>query len=176
MDINKLAETKPWLQKLPTKATWKDLVLPSDHIESLQKFMLSVACWKASEGPTALFSGPADTGKTFAAEILAKELGWPLYRVDLDMLVSKYIGETKKNLNTLFDAAGEQSVALLFIGADSLFTKRDAIKKANHLLGFIKRHQRLSILTSQSRECIDPALMRRLQLVIEFPCHNSGTT
>jgi SpoVK/Ycf46/Vps4 family AAA+-type ATPase len=88
--------------------------------------------WGGGEvgGPIALFAGPSGTGKTFASSVIAAELGWPLYRVDLGQLVSKYVGETEKNLNRLFDAAHGRPMVLQFDEADSLFGKRGEIKEA----------------------------------------------
>jgi len=81
---------------------------------------------KKLSGPASLFIGPSGTGKTFAASVIARELGWPLFRVDLGRLVSKYIGETEKNLNALFDAANDKKMVLYFDEADALFAKRGA--------------------------------------------------
>jgi SpoVK/Ycf46/Vps4 family AAA+-type ATPase len=126
----------------------------------------------------ALFSGPSGTGKTFAAEVLANAFERPLFRVDLGLLVSKYIGETEKNLNALFDAAHDRDIVLLFDEADSLFGKRGEVKEArdryanmevSHLLSRIERHQGPCILTSNLRQHLDPAFARRFQMVIEFP-------
>ena len=168
-------------------ADWKDLVLPAVCIRALKEFLLWIThreqvagAWGArlSGGPVALFVGPSGTGKTFAAEVLANAIGWPLFRVDLGRLVSKYIGETEKNLNALFDAAHGQKMVLLFDEADSLFGKRGAIKEArdryanmeiSHLLSRMERHQGPCILTSNMRRHLDPAFARRFQLVVEFP-------
>lgn len=128
-------------------------------------------------GPVALFSGPSGTGKTFAAAVLASELNWPLYRIDLGRLVSKYIGETEQNLNALFDAAHGRPMVLQFDEADSLFAKRGEIKEArdryanlevSHLLARIESHQGPCILTTNLRKQIDSAFSRRFQAVVEF--------
>jgi SpoVK/Ycf46/Vps4 family AAA+-type ATPase len=126
----------------------------------------------------ALFSGPSGTGKTFAAVVLASELDWPLYRVDLGRLVSKYIGETEKNLNRLFDAAHGRPMVLQFDEADSLFSKRGEVKEArdryanmevSHLLARIESHHGPVILTTNLRKQLDPAFARRFQVVVDFP-------
>jgi SpoVK/Ycf46/Vps4 family AAA+-type ATPase len=126
----------------------------------------------------AIFSGPSGTGKTFAAAVITAELGWPLYRVDLGRLVSKYIGETEKNLNRLFSAAHGQPMVLQFDEADSLFSKRGEVKEArdryanmevSHLLARIESHQGPVILTTNLRNHLDPAFARRFQVVIDFP-------
>ena len=164
------AVTVPGATEIPVQARWNDLVLPSHCLQSLREFLLWIThrrqvgeMWGArlSGGPVALFSGPSGTGKTFAAEVLAGELGWPLFRVDLGMLVSKYIGETEKNLNALFDATHGREMVLLFDEADSLFGKRAEVKEArdryanmevSHLLSRIERHQGPCILTSNLRK------------------------
>jgi SpoVK/Ycf46/Vps4 family AAA+-type ATPase len=129
-------------------------------------------------GPVALFTGASGTGKTFAAAVLASELGWPLYRVDLGKLVSKYIGETEKNLNALFDAAHGRAMVLQFDEADSLFSKRGEVREArdryanmevSHLLTRIEAHCGPCILTTNLRKHLDSAFARRFQAVVEFP-------
>ena len=110
--------------------------------------------------------------------MIAAELGWPLYRVDLGQLVSKYVGETEKNLNRLFDAAHGRPMVLQFDEADSLFGKRGEIKEArdryanlevNHLLARIEAHRGPCILTTNLRKNLDPAFARRFQVVVDFP-------
>lgn len=179
--------TLPGAVETAVTSTWKDLVLPPACIQNLQEFMLWVTHrrqvvqeWQGSVagGPVALFAGPSGTGKTFAAEVLANAFGQPLFRVDLGLLVSKYIGDTEKNLNALFDAAHGKDVVLLFDEADSLFGKRGEVKDArdryanmevSHLLSRIERHQGVCILTSNLRQHLDPAFVRRFQMVVEFP-------
>ncbi len=166
---------------------WEDLVLPPDRVAMLQEFLLwithkatVVTAWGGLDcgGPVGLFSGPSGTGKTFAAAVLAAGLGWPLYRVDLGRLVSKYIGETEKNLNRLFDNAHGRSMILQFDEADSLFSKRGEVKEArdryanmevSHLLARIESHQGPVILTTNLRKQLDPAFARRFQVVVDFP-------
>ncbi len=177
----------PGATLVQTKVGWDDLVLPPDRMIMLREFLLWITHkqrvveeWGGQDcgGPVALFSGPSGTGKTLAAAVMANELGWPLYRVDLGRLVSKYIGETEKNLNRLFDAAHGQSMILQFDEADSLFSKRGEVKEArdryanmevSHLLARIESHQGPVILTTNLRKQIDPAFARRFQLVVEFP-------
>jgi hypothetical protein len=168
-------------------ASWEELVLPTECLNQLQEFLYWVRNrstvvreWGGQEtgGPVALFSGPSGTGKTFAASVLANELGWPLYRVDLGALVSKYIGETEKNLNRLFDAAHGQPMVLQFDEADSLFGQRGEIRDArdryanmevSHLLARIEAHQGPVILTTNLRHHLDSAFTRRFQVVVDFP-------
>ena len=182
-----LTEAPPGAVPLDAAATWEDLVLPPACMRTLREFLLWIThrdqvanAWGARllGGPVALFAGPSGTGKTFAAEVLANALDWPLFRVDLGQLVSKYIGETEKNLNALFDAAHGQTMVLLFDEADSLFGKRGEIKEArdrysnmevSHLLARVERHQGPCILTSNMRRHLDPAFARRFQVVVEFP-------
>ncbi|MDD3581441.1 MAG: ATP-binding protein [Desulfobacca sp.] len=169
------------------QARWADLILPPDRLTMLNEFLLWITHkakviheWGGQDcgGPVALFSGPSGTGKTFAAAVLATELGWPLYRVDLGRLVSKYIGETEKNLNRLFDAAEGQPMILQFDEADSLFSKRGEVKEArdryanmevSHLLARIESHHGPVILTTNLRKHLDPAFARRFQVVVDFP-------
>ncbi len=168
-------------------ATWDDLVLPDTQRQMLHEFLYwvrerarVVGEWGGRDvgGPLALFSGPSGTGKTFTASVLAEDLGWPLYRVDLGMIISKYIGETEKNLNALFDAAHGNEIVLQFDEADSLLGKRAEVKEArdryanmevSHLLSRIEQHRGPCILTTNLRAHLDSAFMRRFQAVIEFP-------
>ena len=177
----------PGTVKVVSNVSWDELVLPEHCLRKLREFILWVTHrqqvvqdWggRVSGGPVAQFSGPSGTGKTFASEVVANALGWPLYRVDLGLLVSKYIGETEKNLNALFDAADGRQVVLLFDEADSLFSKRGEIKEArdryanmevSHLLSRIERHRGPCILTTNLRKNIDSAFTRRFQMVIDFP-------
>ncbi len=184
--------TLPGALQIPAQATWDDIVLPETCLRKLQEYLFWVTQrekieneWgaKVPGGPVALFCGGSGTGKTLAAEVIANALGWPLYRVDLGLLVSKYIGETEKNLNALFDAAENQPVVLLFDEADSLFGKRAEVKDArdryanmevSHLLSRIERYRGPCILTSNFRRNIDSAFTRRFQLVVEFPLPNEA--
>jgi vesicle-fusing ATPase len=129
-------------------------------------------------GITALFAGPPGTGKTMAAEVLAAELGLPMYRIDLSQVVNKYIGETEKNLKRLFDAADLSDLVLFFDEADSLFGKRTEVKDAHdryanleisYLLERMERFKGLAILATNRRKDLDEAFLRRLRFIIEFP-------
>ena len=130
----------------------------------------------------ALFTGPSGTGKTLAASWLATRLGLPLYRVNPAAVVSKYIGETEKNLAKLLDSAEEQNVILLFDEADSLFGKRTEVKDAHdryanldtsYLLQRIEAYPGLVILISNLRTKFDDAFLRRVKWKIEFPIPSS---
>ncbi len=187
LDRPSLNSSLPGAEHVKIRASWEDLVLPDDRLRMLKEFLLWINLrhqvideWGGQDcgGPVALFSGPSGTGKTFAAAVITAELGWPLYRVDLGRLVSKYIGETEKNLNRLFDAAHGKPMVLQFDEADSLFSKRGEVKEArdryanmevSHLLSRMEYHQGPVILTTNLRHQLDPAFARRFQVVVDFP-------
>jgi SpoVK/Ycf46/Vps4 family AAA+-type ATPase len=127
----------------------------------------------------ALFHGPTGTGKTAAAQALARELGQDVLRVDLASVVSKYIGETEKNLDAIIADAERSGAILLFEEADALFGKRSEVKDSHdryanlevaYLLQRIEAFNGIALLTTNARQNIDPAFLRRLRYVIEFPC------
>jgi SpoVK/Ycf46/Vps4 family AAA+-type ATPase len=129
-------------------------------------------------GISALFAGPSGTGKTLAAEVIAGALDLDVYRIDLSAVVSKWIGETEKNLKRVFDAAEDSSAILLFDEADSLFGKRAEVKdshdryaniEVSYLLQRMETYRGLAILTTNLRAHIDHAFLRRLRFVVEFP-------
>jgi SpoVK/Ycf46/Vps4 family AAA+-type ATPase len=135
-------------------------------------------------GISALFTGTSGTGKTLAAEVLANELGLDLYRVDLSQVVSKYIGETEKNLRQIFDAAEEGGAILFFDEADALFGKRSEVNDSHdryanieisYLLQRIEEYKGLAILTTNQKEDIDSAFLRRIRFIVEFPFPDSRT-
>ena len=128
-------------------------------------------------GVSALFYGPPGTGKTMAVQIIAKELGLELYRVDLSKMVSKYIGETEKNISALFDIAKNMNVILFFDEADSLFAKRSEVKDSNdrnanaetaHLLQKMEEYEGMVILATNLVEQIDDAFRRRIKFMVPF--------
>ena len=129
-------------------------------------------------GIAALFHGPSGVGKTFAAEALAHDLDLDLYRVDLSATVSKYIGETEKNLRRVFDAAEQSGAILLFDEADALFGKRSEVSdshdryanlEVSYLLQRMEAYRGLAILTTNMRSALDQAFLRRLRFVVAFP-------
>jgi SpoVK/Ycf46/Vps4 family AAA+-type ATPase len=129
-------------------------------------------------GIAALFWGDSGTGKTLAAEVLAHELDLALYRIDLSAVVSKYIGETEKNLRRVFDAAEDAGAILLFDEADALFGKRSEVKdshdryaniEVSYLLQRMEAYSGLAILTTNHKTALDPAFQRRLRFVVHFP-------
>src|SRR5687768_13465079 len=129
-------------------------------------------------GITALFAGESGTGKTMAAEVLANALELNLYRVDLSAVVSKYIGETEKNLRQVFDAAENGGAILFFDEADALFGKRSEVKDShdryanieiNYLLQRMEAYRGLAILATNMKSALDAAFMRRLRFLVDFP-------
>ncbi|MEH1806298.1 ATP-binding protein [Nostoc sp.] len=178
-------------QRIEPSASWKDLVLPEKeqeilheiaaHVEKRTKVYKNWGFGSKSGrglGISALFSGASGTGKTTAAELLAKELRLDLYRIDLSSIVNKYIGETEKNLRRVFDAAETGGVILLFDEADALFGKRSEVKdshdryanmEVSYLLQRIESYRGLAILTTNLKSSIDQAFLRRLRFVVQFP-------
>jgi SpoVK/Ycf46/Vps4 family AAA+-type ATPase len=129
-------------------------------------------------GINALFAGESGTGKTMAAEVLARELRLALFRVDLSAIVSKYIGETEKNLRRVFDAAEDTGALLLFDEADALFGKRSEVRdshdryaniEVSYLLQRMEAYGGLAILTTNLKSALDPAFQRRLRFIVAFP-------
>jgi hypothetical protein len=178
-------------QRIEAAASWGDLILPERQIEALREIAVHLRQrsrvyeqWgfaskgKRGQGVTALFAGPSGTGKTMAAEVLAQELQLDLYRIDLSAVVSKYIGETEKNLRRVFDAAEMGGAILLFDEADALFGKRSEVKdshdrhaniEVSYLLQRMEAYRGLAILTTNLKDALDDAFLRRLRFVIEFP-------
>jgi SpoVK/Ycf46/Vps4 family AAA+-type ATPase len=133
-------------------------------------------------GISALFIGDSGTGKTMAAEVLANELRLDLYRIDLSQVVSKYIGETEKNIKHVFDAAENGGAVLLFDEADALFGKRSEVKDSHdryanieisYLLQRMEAYRGLAILTTNMKDALDTAFLRRIRFVVQFPFPDS---
>jgi len=129
-------------------------------------------------GLTALFAGNSGTGKTMAAEILAADLDLDLYKIDLASVVSKYIGETEKNLRAIFTAAEESGAILLFDEADALFGKRSEVRDSHdryanleisYLLQQMESYRGVAILTTNMQHALDPAFLRRIRFIVQFP-------
>jgi hypothetical protein len=189
-----LKSTRPRLeslaQRVEPRATWKDIVLPETERKLLEQISAQVGQrarvyedWGFAESRTrglginALFAGESGTGKTMAAEVLANELRLNLYRIDLSAVVSKYIGETEKNLRRLFDAAEDGGALLFFDEADALFGKRSEVKDShdryanieiNYLLQRIESYKGLAILATNMKSALDTAFLRRLRFIVEF--------
>jgi SpoVK/Ycf46/Vps4 family AAA+-type ATPase len=132
---------------------------------------------------SALFFGPSGTGKTMAAEVLARELELDLFRIDLSSVVSKYIGETEKNLRRVFDAAEAGGAVLLFDEADALFGHRSEVRdshdryaniEVSYLLQRMEAYRGLAILTSNMKQALDPAFLRRIRFFVQFPFPEEG--
>jgi hypothetical protein len=133
---------------------------------------------RAGPGLACLFHGPPGTGKTMAAQAVARDAGFEIYRIDLSQVVNKYIGETEKNLSKLFDAAEDSNSLLFFDEADSLFGKRSEIKDAHdryanieigYLLQRLESYRGIAVLATNLRKNLDDAFLRRLQIIAEFP-------
>jgi len=178
-------------QRIEPGAGWDDLVLPPLQAQAVRRIALHVRhratvydSWgfadKSSRGLgiSALFAGVSGTGKTMAAEVLANELQLDLYRIDLASVVNKYIGETEKNLRRVFDAAESSGALLLFDEADALFGKRSEVKdshdryaniEVSYLLQRMEAYRGLAILTTNLKGALDPAFLRRIRFVVQFP-------
>jgi len=192
-----LAMTRPRLdvlaQNIKPKATWDDIVLPESELSLLRQIAGQVGHrhtvyedWgfaaKRTRGLSinALFAGESGTGKTMAAEVIANDLRLNLFRIDLSAVVSKYIGETEKNLRRLFDAAEDGGAILFFDEADALFGKRSEVKDShdryanieiNYLLQRIESYRGLAILATNMKSSLDQAFMRRIRFIVEFAPH-----
>jgi hypothetical protein len=178
-------------RRIDAVAGWEDLVLPASEIEILRIIAAHlrqrrrvIEDWGFAEqgarglGSSALFWGQSGTGKTMAAEVLARELQLDLYHIDLSQVVSKYIGETERNLRRVFDAAERAGAILLFDEADALFGRRSEVKdshdryaniEVSYLLQRMEAYRGLAILTTNMKEAIEPAFLRRLRFVVRFP-------
>ena len=171
--------------------TWPDIVLPADTVLQLREMCQRVARrqqvlgqWgfdrklSLGKGVNALFAGPSGTGKTMAAEIIANELELDLYKIDLSGVVSKYIGETEKNLDRIFTTAENANAILFFDEADALFGKRSEVRDSHdryanieisYLLQKMEQYEGVAILATNLRQNMDEAFTRRLQFIVEFP-------
>jgi AAA+ superfamily predicted ATPase len=189
------AQARPRLddlaESIEAKADWDSLVLPEAEKSMLRTIVAHVrnratvygtwgfgAVSSRGLGIGALFAGASGTGKTMAAEVLANELKLDLYRIDLSCVVSKYIGETEKNLRRVFDAAEDGGVVLFFDEADALFGKRSEVKDShdryanieiNYLLQRMESYRGLAVLATNMKSALDPAFMRRIRFIVSFP-------
>ncbi len=190
-----LIQSRPHLDNLAQRigpvATWDELVLPEPQTRTLheiamhvkQRFKVYDEWGFASKGSrglgiSALFTGESGTGKTMAAEVIANELHLDLYRIDLSQVVSKYIGETEKNLRRIFDAAEGGGAILLFDEADALFGKRSEVRdshdryaniEVSYLLQRMEAYRGLAILTTNMKNALDTAFLRRIRFIVQFP-------
>ncbi|ELS51352.1 ATP-binding protein [Streptomyces viridochromogenes] len=178
-------------RRIEPQAGWDDLVLHERQTGVLREIVAHVrqratvhqewgfaGTLRRGLGVTALFAGGSGTGKTLAAEVMAKELGLDLFIVDLSQVVSKYIGETEKNLRRVFDAAERGGALLLFDEADALFGKRSEVKdshdryanlEVSYLLMRMEAYRGLAILTTNMKKALDTAFLRRIRFVVDFP-------
>ncbi|MEO7094293.1 MAG: ATP-binding protein [Polyangiales bacterium] len=186
-----------YARRVDKLASWDQIVLPSDIEDSLRELVARVRFGRTvyetwgmaqtmatSRGLTALFSGPPGTGKTLVAGVIARELGLDLYQVDLSKVMSKWIGETERNLGAIFDAAEDGQVILLFDEADSLFAKRTEVRSSNdryanlevnYLLQRLDAFTGIAVLTTNASGSIDPAFKRRLSFRLSFPFPDEDT-
>lgn len=182
-------------QRIEPRNTWDDIVLPGPVTDRLKALAAQVAHryrvyeeWgfgrrmSRGRGVSALFAGPSGTGKTLAAEVIAGDLELDLYRIDLAGVVSKYIGETEKNLRRIFDAAERSGAILFFDEADALFGKRSEVKDSHdryanievaYLLQRMEEYRGLAILATNMKSHLDQAFLRRLRFVVNFPFPDS---
>jgi SpoVK/Ycf46/Vps4 family AAA+-type ATPase len=178
-------------RKITPKYVWDDIVLAVDRLEQLREICNHVkyrdrvyGAWgfdrklSLGKGLSVLFAGPSGTGKTMAAEIIASDLGLELYKIDLSTVVSKYIGETEKNLSHIFTEAETSNAILFFDEADALFGKRSEVKDSHdryanieigYLLQRMEEYEGVVILATNFRKNMDEAFVRRLHFTVEFP-------
>jgi SpoVK/Ycf46/Vps4 family AAA+-type ATPase len=177
--------------KISPRYGWDDIVLPADQAAQLLEIYdqarhhaLVYDTWgfgaklATGRGLSILFAGPPGTGKTMAAEVLAAALGLDLYKIDLSTVVSKYIGETEKNLARIFDEAATSNAILFFDEADALFGKRTQVRDAHdryanveisYLLQKMDEYEGVVVLATNMRKNMDEAFVRRLHAIIDFP-------
>lgn len=185
-----LPDPGPLAERVPARRSWDELILPSESRELLDELVSQIERREqvleafgdrlrpGERGIQALFSGPPGTGKSMAAEVIAHSLGFPLFRVDLSSVVSKYVGETEKHLGRVLDAAEDAPCVLLFDEADALFGKRGEVRggqdrfanlEVSYLLQRLEAFDGVAILTSNLKRNIDEAFLRRFTFVVDFP-------
>lgn len=179
-----------YAQRIPVVYTWEDLIVDGQVRKNLEEICSQVTYQSLvggrwgfykkkpyGRGISALFYGPPGTGKTMAAQVIAGELGLELYRVDLSRMMSKYIGETQKNISSLFEKAAYMNIVLLFDEADAFFSKRTSVKDSHdrhangevaHLLQQMEDYEGVAILTSNLKDHMDDAFRRRIKRMVEF--------
>jgi AAA+ superfamily predicted ATPase len=177
-------------QRIPTGFSWNDLVLPQDTLDAVREVVrfarfrpVLLEDWGFAaklpygRGVSAILAGPPGTGKTMVAQLLANELGFDLYRIDLSQVVNKYIGETEKNLARIFEEAESSHAVLFFDEADSLFAKRTEVKSSNdryanlevnYLLQRMETYDGVTLLATNLEQGIDEAFKRRVRFSVMF--------
>lgn len=177
--------------KIRPRFAWNDIVLPRDQVAQLREICSYVKYrhlvygeWNfdrkisLGRGLNVLFTGPSGTGKTMAAEIIANELGLDLYKIDLSTVISKYIGETEKNLDRIFTEAQNSNAILFFDEADAVFGKRSEVRDSHdryanievaYLLQKMEEYDGIVILATNLRKNMDEAFARRMHFSVEFP-------
>ncbi|HLG13145.1 MAG TPA: ATP-binding protein [Blastocatellia bacterium] len=189
------AQSSPKLGRLARKVepryAWADIVLPEDQLAQLSEVCNQARYrhvvygeWgfdrklSLGKGLNVLFSGPPGTGKTMAAEVIASELQLDLFKIDLSQVVSKYIGDTEKNLHNIFHEAQASGAILFFDEADALFGKRSEVKDAHdryanieigYLLQKMEEYDGIAVLATNLRQNLDEAFVRRMHFILEFP-------
>jgi SpoVK/Ycf46/Vps4 family AAA+-type ATPase len=183
-------------QRIPTGFRWDDLVLPAETLEAVQEvvrfakhrpFLLEQWGFAAKlpygRGVSAILAGPPGTGKTMVAQLLAHDLGYDLYRIDLSQIVNKYIGETEKNLAKIFEQAEQSHAVLFFDEADSLFAKRTEVKSSNdryanlevnYLLQRMETYDGVTLLATNIEQGLDEAFKRRVRFSVQFELPEEG--
>lgn len=181
-------------RKITPHYTWDDIVLPADRMAQLREIVnhikyraLVYDAWgfdhklAMGKGLNVLFAGPSGTGKTMAADVMAGELGLELYKIDLSSVVSKYIGETEKNLARIFTEAETSNAILFFDEADALFGKRSEVRDAHdryanieisYLLQRMEEYDGMAILATNLHKNLDESFVRRMHFTVEFPLPN----
>ncbi|MGE0688338.1 MAG: ATP-binding protein, partial [Dehalococcoidia bacterium] len=177
--------------KIVPRFNWDDIILPGDRLAQLHEIANYVLFqhvvyeqWRVGgnstlgRGVATLFAGQSGTGKTMASEVIANDLGLELYKIDLAGLVSKYIGETEKNLAKIFEEAGDTNAILFFDEADAVFGKRTEVKdshdryaniEVSYLLQKIEEYDGIVVLATNLRSNLDEAFLRRMRAIVEFP-------
>ena len=178
--------------------TWKDLVLPEKVRQNLEDFAFEAQernrFWELATarrlfprgtGLVGLFGGSPGTGKTMAAQVIAADLGLDLFRIDLATVVSKYIGETAKQLKQIFARAAMMNAVLLFDEADALFSKRTEVKDSHdryanadtsYLLQLLEEYRGIAILATNKKQNVDAAFTRRIRYIVDFPRPDANPT
>ena len=177
--------------KISPRYAWEQLILPPDPLQQLHevsdRMQHAVTVYESwgfeggsanARGLVVLFAGPSGTGKTMAAEVIAHELGLEIFKIDLSSVVSKYIGETEKNLAKIFDEAAQSNAILFFDEADALFGKRTEVSDSHdryanievgYLLQRLETYDGIGVLATNLRQNIDEAFTRRMDFLVDFP-------